>query len=167
MLKNYFKIAWRNLVRQKAFSLINVLGLSVGLACCLILLAFVKHEKSYDAPLTLMISYLGLLGLSIFTAESKRKEIGIRRVLGASALTIVNKLTSEFLILISVSLLIALPLGYYLMQEWLSHFAYQVPISIWFFLLSAAISVILTYSTVSIQSLKTALSNPIDAIKNE
>ncbi|MBN7817323.1 ABC transporter permease [Algoriphagus pacificus] len=119
------------------------------------------------AFLTLMISCLGLLGLSIFTAESRRKEIGIRRVLGASAMTIVNKLTSEFLILVGVSLLIALPLGYYLMQEWLDQFAFKVPISIWFFLISAAISVILAYSTVSIQSLKTALANPVDAIKNE
>ncbi|MBN3583152.1 ABC transporter permease [Algoriphagus aestuarii] len=119
------------------------------------------------AFLTLMISCLGLLGLSIFTAESRRKEIGIRRVLGASAMTIVNKLTSEFLILVGVSLLIALPLGYYLMQEWLDQFAFKVPISVWFFLISAAISVILAYSTVSIQSLKTALANPVDAIKNE
>ncbi|MBB6327550.1 putative ABC transport system permease protein [Algoriphagus iocasae] len=119
------------------------------------------------AFLTLLISCLGLLGLSIFTAESRRKEIGIRRVLGASAASIANKLTSEFLILVMFSLLIALPLGYYLMQEWLDQFAFKVPISIWFFLISAAISVILAYSTVSIQSLKTALANPVDAIKNE
>ncbi|WP_192351081.1 ABC transporter permease [Algoriphagus sp. Y33] len=119
------------------------------------------------AFLTLLISCLGLLGLSMFTAESKRKEIGIRRVLGASALTIVNKLTSEFLILVGVSLLIALPLSYYLMEEWLDQFAFKVPISAWFFLASAAISIVLAYSTVSIQSLKTALANPVDAIKNE
>ncbi|MEN2281155.1 ABC transporter permease [Algoriphagus sp. SE2] len=119
------------------------------------------------AFLTLMISCLGLLGLSIFTAESRRKEIGIRRVLGASAMTIVNKLTSEFLILVGFSLLIALPLGYYLMQEWLDQFAFKVPISIWFFLASATISVLLAYSTVSIQSLKTAFANPVESIKNE
>ena len=119
------------------------------------------------AFLTLLISCLGLFGLSIFTAQSRRKEIGIRRVLGASAASIANKLTSEFLILVMFSLLIALPLGYYLMQEWLDQFAFKVPISIWFFLISAAISVILAYSTVSIQSLKTALANPVDAIKNE
>ncbi|EAZ79680.1 ABC transporter permease [Algoriphagus machipongonensis] len=119
------------------------------------------------AFLTLLISCLGLLGLSIFTAESRRKEIGIRRVLGASAATIVNKLTSEFLILVGFSLLIALPLGYYLMQEWLDQFAFKVPVSIWFFIVSAAISILLAYSTVSIQSLKTAFANPVDSIKNE
>lgn len=119
------------------------------------------------AFLTLLISCLGLLGLSMFTAESRRKEIGIRRVLGASVLTIVNKLTSEFLVLVGISMLIALPLGYYLMQEWLAQFAFKVPISVWFFLSSAAISVILAYATVSIQSLKSAYANPVESIKNE
>ena len=119
------------------------------------------------AFLTLFISCLGLFGLSIFTAESRKKEIGIRRVLGASALTIVNKLTSEFLVLVGMSLLIALPLGYFLMQEWLDQFAFKVPISIGFYLISAATSVILAYSTVSIQSLKTALANPVESIKSE
>ncbi|SFU17457.1 putative ABC transport system permease protein [Algoriphagus locisalis] len=119
------------------------------------------------AFLTLLISCLGLLGLSIFTAESKRKEIGIRRVLGASAMAIVNKLTFEFLILVGISLLIALPVGYYLMQEWLAQFAFKIPVSAGFFLVSAAISIILAYATVSIQSLKTAYANPVESIKNE
>lgn len=119
------------------------------------------------AFLTLLISCLGLLGLSIFTAESRRKEIGIRRVLGASAMAIVNKLTSEFLILVSLALAIALPVGYFLMEEWLSQFAFKIPISVWFFLASAAISILLAYATVSIQSLKTAYANPVESIKNE
>ncbi len=119
------------------------------------------------AFLALLISCLGLFGLSIFTAESRRKEIGIRRVLGASVATIVNKLTSEFLILVGFSLLIALPIGYYLMQEWLDQFAFKVPISVWFFIGSAAISILLAYSTVSIQSLKTAFANPVESIKSE
>lgn len=119
------------------------------------------------AFLTLLISCLGLLGLSIFTAESRRKEIGIRRVLGASAISIVNKLSSEFLLLVGISLLVALPLGYYLMQEWLTQFAFKVPISVWFFFGAAAISIILAYATVSIQSLKTAYANPVESIKNE
>jgi putative ABC transport system permease protein len=119
------------------------------------------------ALLTLLISCLGLLGLSIFTSESRRKEIGIRRVLGASAMTIVNKLSAEFLLLVAISLLIALPLGYYLMQEWLDQFAFKIPISVWFFVASAAISVLLAYATVSIQSLKTAYANPVNSIKSE
>ena len=119
------------------------------------------------ALLTLLISCLGLLGLSMFTSESRKKEIGIRRVLGASAMTIVNKLSAEFLLLVAISLLIALPLGYYLMQDWLDQFAFKIPISIWFFITSAAISVLLAYTTVSLQSLKTAYANPVDSIKSE
>ncbi len=82
-------------------------------------------------------------------------------------MTIVNKLSAEFLLLVVISLLIALPLGYYLMQEWLDQFAFKIPISVWFFVASAAISVLLAYATVSIQSLKTAFANPVDSIKSE
>lgn len=119
------------------------------------------------AFLTLLISCLGLFGLSIFTAESRKKEIGIRRVLGASALTIVNKLTSEFLVLVGISLVIALPSGYFLMQEWLGQFAFKVPLSVWFFVGSSGISILLAYATVSFQSFRTAHANPVESIKNE
>lgn len=119
------------------------------------------------AFLTLLISCLGLFGLSIFTAESRKKEIGIRRVLGASSLSIVNKLTSEFLILVGISLLVALPSGYFLMKEWLTQFAFKVPISVWFFIGSASISILLAYTTVSFQSFRTAHANPVESIKNE
>jgi putative ABC transport system permease protein len=80
---------------------------------------------------------------------------------------IVNKLSAEFLLLVAISLLIALPLGYYLMEEWLNQFAFKIPISAGFFLASAAISVLLAYVTVSLQSLKTAYANPVDSIKSE
>ncbi len=119
------------------------------------------------AFLTLLISCLGILGLSIFTSESRRKEIGIRRVLGASVMGIVNKLSYEFLILVLVSLIIALPVGFYLMNEWLDQFAYKVNIGIGFFIAAGLISLFLAYSTVSIQSLKAASANPVDSIKNE
>ncbi|MFC3881746.1 ABC transporter permease [Algoriphagus namhaensis] len=119
------------------------------------------------AFLTLLISCLGILGLSIFTSEARRKEIGIRRVLGASIVGIVNKLSSEFLILVGISLAIALPIGYWLMKDWLAQFAYSIPLSIWFFVVSGAVSLFLAYSTVSIQSLRTAQANPVDSIKNE
>jgi len=119
------------------------------------------------AFLTLLISCLGILGLSIFSSESRRKEIGIRRVLGASVMGIVNKLSYEFLILVMISLIIALPIGFYLMNQWLDQFAYKVTIGAGFFLAAGFISLLLAYSTVSIQSLKAASSNPVDSIKNE
>lgn len=119
------------------------------------------------AFLTLFISCLGLLGLSIFTAESKRKEIGIRKVLGASVFGIIQKLSLEFLIPVGVAMLISLPLGYYLMEEWLSQFANKVSISPWFFLGTAAFSMLIAWLTVSIQSWKSANANPVESIKSE
>jgi putative ABC transport system permease protein len=119
------------------------------------------------AFLTLFISCLGLLGLSIFTAESKRKEIGIRKVLGASAFGIVQKLSLEFLIPVGIAMLIALPMGNYLMNEWLSQFANKVPLSIWFYLGTASISLVIAWMTVSIQSWKSATANPVESIKSE
>jgi putative ABC transport system permease protein len=119
------------------------------------------------AFLALLISCLGLLGLSIFTAESKRKEIGIRRVLGASVMAIVHKITGEFMVMVILSLLVALPLGYWLMAQWLGQFAYRIPISAGFFLVTAVISVVVAYATVSIQSLRSAQANPVESIRSE
>lgn len=121
----------------------------------------------FFAFLTLIISALGLFGLSIFTTETRKKEIGIRKVLGASVTGIVNQLTYEFLSPVAVSLLIALPLGYYMMSEWLNQFAYKTSISWGFFLGAATISVGVAYLTVTFQSLKTATANPVESIKNE
>jgi putative ABC transport system permease protein len=119
------------------------------------------------AFLTLFISCLGLLGLSIFTAESKRKEIGIRKVLGASVFGIIQKLSMEFLIPVGIAMLISLPLGYYLMEKWLNQFANKVSISPLFFLGTAAFSMIVAWLTVSFQSWKSANANPVESIKTE
>lgn len=119
------------------------------------------------AFLTLFISCLGLLGLSIFTAESKRKEIGIRKVMGASVYGIIQKLSTELLIPVGIAMLISLPLGYYLMEEWLAQFANKVSISPWFFLATAAFSMLIAWLTVSIQSWKSANANPVESIKSE
>ncbi len=137
-----------------------------------ILAQYQQEEKTgnllgFFAFLTLIISALGLLGLSIFAAESKKKEIGIRKVLGASVARIVHQLTGQFLIPVVFSVVIALPLGYYLMSHWLAQFAYKMSISWVFFLVSAIISVGVAYFTITFHSLKTATSNPIESIKNE
>ncbi|WP_296702679.1 ABC transporter permease [Algoriphagus sp.] len=135
-------------------------------------LQYLQQQKTSSllglfAFLTLLISCLGIFGLSLFSSEARKKEIGIRRVLGASVFGIMNKLSSEFLVLVSISLLIALPVGFWLMNDWLDQFAFKVPISVWFFLSSAGISVLLAYVTVSIQSLKSAFANPVESIKSE
>lgn len=119
------------------------------------------------AFLTLLISGLGLYGLSLFATESRRKEIGIRRVLGASVGSIVGRFSGEFLILVGIALCIALPVGYFLMEEWLDQFAQKVSISVWFFMLSALLTSLVAYLTVSVQSYRAALQNPVNSIKAE
>ncbi|QYH39035.1 FtsX-like permease family protein [Algoriphagus sp. NBT04N3] len=119
------------------------------------------------AILTLLISCLGLLGLSIFTAETKRKEIGIRKVLGASVQGIISQLSKEFIYPVILALLIAFPLGFYLMSQWLEQFATKVNISIGFFLATGMTSLVFAWLTVTWQSWKAATSNPVKSIKSE
>ncbi|SFG09941.1 putative ABC transport system permease protein [Algoriphagus hitonicola] len=119
------------------------------------------------AWLTLLISCMGLLGLSIFTAESKRKEIGVRKVLGASVNGIVLQLSREFLSPILMALILALPIGFYLMNQWLQQFANKLSISVWYFVLTALISLLFAWITVSWQSWRSAIANPVESIKTE
>ncbi|WP_297337929.1 FtsX-like permease family protein [Algoriphagus sp.] len=119
------------------------------------------------AWITLLISCMRLLGLSIFTAESKRKEIGVRKVLGASIKGIVLQLSKEFLSPILIALILALPIGFYLMNQWLEQFANKLNISIWYFISTALISLTFAWITVSWQSWRSAVANPVESIKTE
>ncbi|MEM6841189.1 MAG: ABC transporter permease [Bacteroidota bacterium] len=119
------------------------------------------------AWLTIFIACLGLLGLTAYTVERRTKEIGIRKVLGASVTGIVAMLSQSFIKLVFIALLVAIPIGYYAMQEWLQNFAYQTDISSWVFLLAGAAALIITLLTISYQSIKAALSNPVDSLRNE
>ncbi|MCB0523973.1 MAG: ABC transporter permease [Lewinellaceae bacterium] len=119
------------------------------------------------ALLSVIISCLGLFGLSAFTAEQRTKEIGIRKVLGASVLGITSLLTKDFLKLVVIAILIASPLSYYLMGDWLSDFAYRIDIQWWMFATAAVIAVIIAIVTVSLQSIKAALANPVKSLRNE
>ena len=119
------------------------------------------------AGLTIFIACLGLLGLAAYTVERRTKEIGIRKVLGASVSMIVTMLSQDFVKLILIALLIAVPIGYYAMQRWLQDFAYRTDISWWVFLVSGMGVLILTLLTISFQSIRAALANPVDALRNE
>jgi putative ABC transport system permease protein len=115
--------------------------------------------------LAIIIACLGLFGLSVYAAEQRQKEISIRKVLGASIESLVIMLSREFLLLVGVALLIAVPLSYYFMQEWLANFAYQTPIYWWIFAGTAAIAIGLAFLTISFQSVRAALANPVDSLK--
>ena len=117
--------------------------------------------------LTIFISSLGLFGLAAFTAERRTKEIGIRKVLGASVAGLVGILTKDFLKPVLMAILIAVPVAWFGMNAWLEDFAYRIDIAWWVFALAGGIAVLVAFFTVSFQSLKAALAHPVDALRNE
>ncbi len=122
---------------------------------------------SWFAGLAVFISCLGLFGLSAYMAENRRKEIGVSKVLGASVGDIASLLSREFLVLVLVSLVFAIPVAWYVMTVWLEGYAYRANIPWWLFVVVAAIILAVTLLTVSFQAVKAATANPVKAIKSE
>jgi ABC-type antimicrobial peptide transport system permease subunit len=119
------------------------------------------------AILAIFISCLGLFGLTSFIAEQRSKEIGVRKVLGATVFNVWRLLTKEFVILVFLSLFIAVPLAYYYMQGWLENYNYRTPISWWVFVLAGAGAILITIITVSFQAIKAAIVNPVKSLRTE
>lgn len=119
------------------------------------------------AGIAIFISCLGLLGLSMFMAELRVKEIGVRKVLGASVPSLVVLLSNDFLKLVLIAILIASPIAWYGMDKWLANFAYHTHISAWIFIGAGILSAGIALITISFQSIKAALRNPINALKSE
>ncbi|HVW98586.1 MAG TPA: FtsX-like permease family protein [Mucilaginibacter sp.] len=136
-------------------------------------------EKQYATEITLsqiinsftlvaiLISCLGLFGLAAFSAEQRSKEIGIRKVLGASVTGIVRLLSKDFLLLVIISFAIATPIALYGMNKWLQAFAYRITLSWWMFALAGMLALIIALLTVSFQAVKAALMNPVKSLKTE
>jgi ABC-type antimicrobial peptide transport system permease subunit len=122
---------------------------------------------AFFASLAILISCLGLFGMASFMAEQRIKEIGVRKVLGASVFNLWSLLSTDFIRLITISILIASPLAWYLMHNWLQHFDYRSVISVWIFILTGLGAIAITLITVSFQSIKAALANPIKSLKTE
>ncbi|HXB45382.1 MAG TPA: FtsX-like permease family protein, partial [Puia sp.] len=119
------------------------------------------------AILAIFISCLGLFGLASFTAEQRVKEIGVRKVLGASVLNLWQLLSKEFVLLVLTSCAIAIPVAWYLMREWLKSYEYKTSIGLGVFILVVAMSVVITLVTVSFQAIKAALANPVNSLRTE
>ena len=117
--------------------------------------------------LAIFIACLGLFGLSAFTAEQKTKEIGVRKVLGASISGIVVLLSKQFTKLIIVAMVLASPLAYFMMDTWLNDFAYRVDINWFWFLVSAVAALLIALLTVTFQSVKAAMINPARSLRCE
>ena len=222
MLRNYFLVALRNFWRNKTFSLINIVGLSVGMTAAILIIldrpswqrvAYIKTvpgkttealaaahsiwsqivpdkpfdysflDESFDnlyktdsrtsslilifSVIAILISCLGLLGLAAFTARQRFKEIGIRKVLGATVTNILILLSRDFIRLVLVSILLATPIAWWAMHSWLQDFAYHIPLSPWVFAVADVLAIVIAVLTIASQSIRAAVSNPVQSLKTE
>jgi putative ABC transport system permease protein len=122
---------------------------------------------TFFSALAIIISCLGLFGLASFVAEQRTKEIGIRKVLGASVANVCQMLSKDFVVLVIIACLIAIPLAGYFMNSWLEKYQYRSEISWWIFALSGTGALLVTILTVSFQAVKAALANPVKSLRSE
>lgn len=123
--------------------------------------------SKYFASIAILISCLGLLGLVTFSAQRRKREIGIRKVLGASTFSIIQMLSADFTKMVVVAMMIALPISYYIASDWLKGFAFKIELQAWYFIIASLVALFLTWLTVSLQTFKTAKLNPIETLKEE
>jgi putative ABC transport system permease protein len=117
--------------------------------------------------LSIFVACLGLFGLASYTAEKRHKEIGIRKVLGASVANITTLLSKDFVNLVLIAIVIASPIAWFFMHEWLMDFAYRVNIGWWIFLLAGILALIIALLTVCYQATKAAMANPVKSLRTE
>ena len=122
---------------------------------------------NYFAAIAIFISCLGLLGLAAFTAQLRTREIGVRKVLGASVSGIVSLLARDFVKLVFIAILIAIPLSWFAMNRWLQDYAYHIGIGWWVFFAAGLLAIVIAFATISFQSIKAALMNPVKSLRSE
>ena len=243
MLKNYITITIRNLLRNRVYSTINIVGLSLGLACAMLIILYTKDELSYDrfhsngpniyrivhnrlnpdgstdnmggntgpfqgpkfsayipeiesfvrfngahkelkqgnyeaeakwkqmmlfgAIVTIFISCIGLFGLFVLSAEKRTKEARIRKILSASVTAVVFTLSKDFLKLIAIALIIAMPAAQLFTNKWLENYPYRIGLDWKMFAATGFLVVVLSLITVSFQVVRAAIANPVDSLRNE
>ena len=133
---------------------------------------YTRERQAYNlfimfSGLSIFISCLGLLGMISFVVAQKTKEIGVRKVLGASIRSIVVLFAKDFMTLVLAAFLLAAPAAWYFMDQWLAGFAYKVEMTAWYFIIGIGISGVITFATIAYQSLGAALSNPVNALRDE
>jgi ABC-type antimicrobial peptide transport system permease subunit len=127
----------------------------------------VSRLAGYFAILAVSISCLGLLGLVMFASEQRTKEFGVRKVLGASSISLFHLLSKEFLTLVLIAMVIASPIAWMAMSKWLQNYEYRVPVSWWMFVIAGILSVLIALVTVSFQAVKAAIANPVKSLRTE
>ncbi|MCG8605414.1 hypothetical protein MJD09_10500, partial [bacterium] len=133
---------------------------------------YVQEERwskiiNYSSIFAILIACLGLFGLTMVAVDKRIKEIGIRKVLGASASGIVSMISKDLLLLVVISNIVAWPAAYFAAQKWLQNFAYRIDISVWSFVIASTLTLLIALMTVSSQAIKAALSNPIRSLRTE
>ena len=134
---------------------------------------FYKQERQLSnlykifAAIAIFLSCLGLYGLASFMAVQRIKEVGIRKVLGASAANIVYLFSKEFIVLIGIAFVIAAPIAWYFMNKWLQNYPYRITISGWIFIIGGLASILIALATVSFQAIKAAVTNPVKSLRTE
>src|SRR5205085_1663026 len=124
----------------------------------------ISKLTTFFAILAIFISCLGLFGLASFVAEQRTKEIGIRKVVGASVFNLWKLLSKDFLVLVTISCLIAVPVSYYYMHSWLENYKYRTEITWYVFAIAIGAAMLITLLTVSFQAVKAALANPVKSL---
>ena len=117
--------------------------------------------------LAIVIACLGLFGLAAYAAEQRTKEIGIRKVLGADVVTLVRLLSKDFIKLVLIAIVIASPIAWFAMQQWLHDFAYRADMHWWLIIIAGMAALVIAFATVSFQAIKAALINPVKSLKAE
>jgi putative ABC transport system permease protein len=125
------------------------------------------HVLSIFASLAIIIACIGLFGLSIYTAKQRTKEVGIRKVMGASVMQVTTLLSKDFIKLVAIAILIASPVAWWASNKWLQDFAYRINISWWMFFIAGILTIFIALATVSFQAIKAALANPVKSLRTE
>ena len=126
-----------------------------------------KQIVLFGAILTIFISCIGMFGLSVLAAQKRIKEIGIRKVLGASVREVVVILSKDFLALVLISLIVAIPLSFFAANKWLENYPYRIQLSWWLFSIVGLVVILIAIVTVSFQSIKAAVGNPVKSLRTE
>src|SRR5690606_36049499 len=123
--------------------------------------------SSWFASIAILISCLGILGLAAFTAERRRKEIGIRKSLGSSSRSIVLLLSADFTRMVIASILLGIPVSYWLLDQWLERFAFRIELELWYFVATGAVALLIAWLTVASQAIRAARVNPVECLRTE
>ncbi len=128
-----------------------------------------RFQKAFISLVILgiLIACLGLLGLATYAAQQRVKEIGIRKTLGASVTNVVTLLSKDFLKLVVIALVLAIPIAWYVMSRWLQDFAYRISIQWWIFLVAGLVAIFIAFATISIQTIRAAMANPVKSLRTE